>query len=297
MPVSTYADKNAISSILENARKENRKTLSFEFYPFRDESSASQLWETLEKVLEANADFVSLTYGAGGSSQEKSFAVLDRLSGQVPTIGHLTAVGATLAGTASIIKRYEDLGVASILALRGDSPKDDPTALERGELTTALELLQVAEAVSQLETGVAAFPEKHPESPSLEHDAIVLAKKQQQGAKYAITQLFFNVDSYLRLLDSAKAHSATIEIIPGLMPISNAKQVLRMAQMSGASVPKQLFEQLETASDGEARNIGMDFSIELASKLLESGAPGLHLFTLNRHEGALQIANSLGLVK
>jgi methylenetetrahydrofolate reductase (NADPH) len=297
MPDSTYAGKNPISTLLAKSRSDGRQTLSFEFYPFRDESSANQLWQTLEKILEAEAHFVSLTYGAGGGSQERSFTVLERLATQIPTIGHLTAVGASTAGTASIIKRYEDLGVASILALRGDSPKDDPTALERGELSTALQLLDVASSVSNLETGVAAFPEKHPESPTLEHDAELLVKKQAAGAKYAITQLFFEVDSYLELLRCTAERGVTLEIIPGLMPIANAKQVIRMAQMSGAAIPKLLLGKLENATENEAKAIGMDFSIELAGKLLDAGAPGLHLFTLNRHEGALQIAREVGLAR
>ncbi len=293
---SSYSSGDAISKILADARSVGRPTLSFEFYPFRDETSAAQLWQTLDLLLAAKADFVSLTYGAGGSSQEKSFAVLERMAPQVATIGHLTAVGSSKVGTASTIRRFEDLGVASILALRGDSPKDDPTALERGELTTALELLDVAAKESKLETGVAAFPEKHPESASLAHDANLLRLKELAGAKYAITQLFFSVEAYLNLVETVRQQGVTIEIIPGLMPIANAKQVLRMAEMSGAIVPQKLLEALHGATESEARTIGMQFSIDLASKLLAAKAPGLHLFTLNRHESAMKIAKEIGIV-
>lgn len=297
MSESSLASGNSISSILADARKQARPTLSFEFYPFRDEASSHELWNTFDAVLEAGADFASLTYGAGGSSREKSFAVLERLAPQIATIGHLTAVGASAVGTASTIHRFEDLGVASILALRGDPPKNDPAALERGELTTALELLEVTAKESNLESGVAAFPEKHPESPTLAHDCQLLRKKELAGAKYAITQLFFSVAAYQELLDTARLQGVELEIIPGIMPISSANQVQRMVEMSGASVPTELLNRLDGASEFEARIIGMDFSIELASQLLEVNAPGLHLFTLNRHKGALQIAEEVGLVR
>jgi methylenetetrahydrofolate reductase (NADPH) len=289
------APRQNIASILAHAKQRGRQTLSFEFYPFRDEAGSTTLWDTLERVQQAGADFVSLTYGAGGTSQERSFEVLKRMAPQLPTIGHLTAVGSSAASTRDIIHRYEDLGVASILALRGDSPKDDPDALARGELSTALELVELVAANSDLETGVAAFPEKHPESPDLAHDARLLARKGEAGARYAITQLFFTVEAYVELLAANRAAGATLEVIPGLMPISNAKQVLRMAEMSGASIPQPLLAKLSDLDETAARVAGMRYCVELAAELLAAGAPGLHIFTLNRHEGALQIAREVGL--
>ena len=284
-----------IADLLARAKADNRQTLSFEFFPFRDSEAAITLWRTFDLALDAGAEFVSLTYGAGGSSQERSFEVLERMAPQISTIGHLTAVGATRSGTEATIRRFEGLGVASVLALRGDSPKGDPDALARGEISTALELLELVANCSSLETGVAAFPEKHPESPSLEHDAEVLKLKQAAGAKYAITQLFFTVDAYLDLLAANRAAGVEIDVIPGVMPISNTKQVLRMAEMSGAKVPDRLVQALDGLDDAAARKVGMDFSVQLAGELLRVGAPGVHLFTLNRHEGALQIAREIGL--
>jgi methylenetetrahydrofolate reductase (NADPH) len=204
-------------------------------------------------------------------------------------------VGATRASTHDTIRRFEAAGVASLLALRGDSPKANPNALAEGELKTALELVELAQQVSSLEVGVAAFPEGHPESPDLAHDAMVLALKAGAGAKYAMTQLFFNLDAYFALIESARVAGAAIPVIPGLMPIHNAKQVIRMAAMSGASIPANLLSKLEDADESSARKIGMDFTINLGAKLLDSGAPGLHIFTLNQSAAALELARGVGL--
>lgn len=281
-----------------NARKiSGEKTLSYEFYPPRDEAAEATLWATFETLASVGADFVSVTYGAGGSNQDRTLAVTERMAPQITTIGHLTCIGSSRAHSLEIIRRFEDHGVASILALRGDSPKDNPNALAEGELKTALELVELVKENTGLEVGVAAFPEKHAESPDLAHDAKILKLKQNAGADYAITQLFFTLDAYLELLAENDRTGATLPIIPGLMPINNAKQVLRMAQMSNAKVPRQLYEQLNEADDAKARAIGMDYTIELGQKLLTAGAPGLHIFTLNQSVAALELARGVGLVR
>jgi methylenetetrahydrofolate reductase (NADPH) len=179
--------------------------------------------------------------------------------------------------------------------LRGDPPLNDPQVLAVGEMKTALDLVQLAKSVSSLEIGVAAFPEVHPESPSMQHDAEVLRLKQDAGATFAMTQLFFSVEAYLRLVSAAESAGSVMPIVPGLMPISNAAKVLRMAQMSGADVPRELLEKLENASESDARVIGMDYSVKLANDLLQAGAPGLHIFTLNYSKAALEVARGCGL--
>ena len=143
---------------------------------------------------------------------------------------------------------------------------------------------------------MAAFPEVHPESDSLEHDARVLALKQAAGASYAMTQLFFGVEHYNEMLAAGADAGVNIPIVPGLMPVSNAKQLLRMAAMSGAAVPAELASQLETADEATGRRIGMDFTIQLGRDLLAAGAPGLHIFTLNKSEAALELAAGVGLI-
>jgi methylenetetrahydrofolate reductase (NADPH) len=270
-------------------------SLSFEFFPPRD-GAEDTMWETFAAVLDAKADFVSVTYGAGGSNQAKSFEVLDRMAPEILTVGHLTCVGATRASARATIARFEQAGVRSVLALRGDAPKDDPNALEKGQLKTALELVELVHEETGLEVGVAAFPEGHPESENLEHDSKVLWMKQAAGASYAMTQLFFGVEHYTGLVADSAEVGVMLPIIPGLMPVSNAKQLLRMAAMSGAKVPADLAQKLESADEATARAIGMEYTIQLGRDLLAAGAPGLHIFTLNKAEAALELAAGVGLI-
>lgn len=273
-------------------------SLSFEFFPPKDEAAEARLWAAFEALKQVNPDFVSVTYGAGGSNRETSLAIVERMAKDVLTIGHLTCVGSSIESSIEIIRAFENAGVGSILALRGDSPKDQPDALESGEIKTALELVDLIAHQTELEIGVAAFPEVHPESPDLAHDATVLSLKEQAGASYAITQLFFSVEAYLALLDANEAAGAGfLPIIPGLMPIANAKQVIRMAQMSGAAIPEELLHQLADADDATAREIGMAYSIKLARDLVAAGAPGLHIFSLNHHEAAIELARGAGLCR
>ncbi|MEO0024450.1 MAG: hypothetical protein RL196_891 [Actinomycetota bacterium] len=286
---------SSVTELIKDRHADAAPTLSFEFFPPKDQAGEASLWRTFDDVREAGADFVSVTYGAGGSNSARTLSIVEQMAPQITTVGHLTAVGATRAGTADTIRRFEAAGVKSLLAIRGDAPKDNPNALAEGELKTALGLVELAHEVSALEVGVGAFPEVHPESPDMAHDSKVLALKQSAGASFAITQLFFSLDAYLALRGSADAAGATLPIVPGLMPINNAKQVIRMAAMSGASIPADLMTQLELADEAEARRIGMQFTIDLGLKLLESGAPGLHIFTLNQSAAALELARGIGL--
>ena len=273
-------------------------TLSFEFFPPKDEVGETNLWDAFDRLMSVSPDYVSVTYGAGGSNRERSLAVVERMSKQVLTVGHLTCVGATKQSTLEIIRFFEQVGVGAILALRGDSPKDDPDALNKGELKTALELVELVREATSLEVGVAAFPEVHPESPNMQHDSKVLALKQAAGAQFAVTQLFFSVKAYTDLVFSARAAGASLPIVPGVMPISNAKQVVRMAELSGAAIPAELLAKFERAKDEtQSREIGMAFSIELAKELLAAGAPGIHIFTLNHHAAAIELARGAGLCR
>lgn len=287
-----------ISEISAARRNGAEPTLSFEFFPPKDEVGEANLWNAFEKLLEVSPDYVSVTYGAGGSNRERSLAVVERMSKQVLTIGHLTCVGATKSSTLEIVKFFEQVGVGAILALRGDSPKDDPDALSKGELKTALELVDLVREATDLEVGVAAFPEVHPESPNMEHDSKVLALKQASGAKFAVTQLFFSVQAYTDLVASAQAAGASLPIIPGVMPISNAKQIVRMAELSGAAIPDELLAKFDQTDDeDQAREIGMAYSTQLAKDLVAAGAPGIHIFTLNHHAAALELARGAGLCR
>lgn len=297
-PTSSQAlEASNVSEVISQSVLKDQPTLSFEFFPPKDEEGESTLWKSFDKLLEASPDFVSVTYGAGGSNRETSLAVVDRMAKQVMTIGHLTCVGSSRASTREVIKRFEAAGVHSILALRGDPPRDNPRALDDGELKTALDLVELVISETDLEVGVAAFPEGHPESPTLAHDAKVLALKQAAGAKYAMTQLFFTVEAYTDLVATSRAAGATLPIIPGLMPIGNAAKVVRMAEMSGAKLPLELLKKLDGADEATARIIGMEYSIKLAQDLIAAGAPGLHLFALNFSKAALEVARGAGLCR
>lgn len=288
----------SISAVSKARMALGEPTLSFEFFPPKDDAGEATLWNSFEKLLEVSPDFVSVTYGAGGSNRERSLAVVDKMAKEVLTIGHLTCVGASRESTTEIIRRFESAGVGAILALRGDSPKDDPDALQKGELKSALELVDLVHEETSLEVGVAAFPEVHPESPDMAHDSRVLNLKQIAGASFAVTQLFFSVDAYNKLVESAEAAGAVIPIVPGLMPISNAKQVVRMAELSGAKIPDDLLAKFESArDDAHAREIGMEYSIKLAVDLVAAGAPGIHIFSLNSHVAAIELARAAGLCR
>ena len=286
-----------VSEVISQSVLKDQPTLSFEFFPPKDAEGEQTLWKSFDKLLEVSPDFVSVTYGAGGSNRETSLAVVDRMAKQVMTIGHLTCVGSSKASTREVIKRFEAAGVHSILALRGDPPRDNPHALDHGELKTALDLVNLVIAETDLEVGVAAFPEGHPESPDLAHDAKVLSLKQAAGAKYAMTQLFFTVEAYTDLVATSRAAGATLPIIPGLMPIGNAAKVVRMAEMSGAKLPEELLKKLDGTDEATSRIIGMEYSIKLAQDLIAAGAPGLHLFALNFSKAALEVARGAGLCR
>ena len=281
---------------MQRLRTVGNPTISFEFFPPKTEVGFDSLHATFSELSKFNPDFVSVTYGAMGSNQEVSLAVVREFAPQVPTIAHLTCVGATEANIKSLLEQYEELGVAGVLALRGDVPASfdgDPL----GDFQHADQLLALAKNASDMVIGVAAFPEKHPESTSLEADLDVLVRKQELGAELAMTQLFFDLQAYFDLVANASLAGVNIPIVPGLMPISNAKQVLRMAEMSGAKIPEQLLADLTSASSEEdARRIGMKFSIELGRKLLEGGAPGLHVFTLNHHLAASELLEGISVI-
>ena len=226
---------------------QSRPTISFEFFPPKDETGFENLRVSFEHLMALDPDFISVTYGAMGSNQDRSIAVVQEFAMRVPTIAHLTCIGATRSNLQELLATYAASGVAGILALRGDIPKDfvgEPL----GDFKRATDLVHLVRETN-FEIGVAAFPEKHPESSSLEHDLKVLKIKQDSGSSFAMTQLFFDIDAYFKLVNSARGAGVIIPILPGLMPIANAKQVLRMAEMSGASVPEELVAALNSAKN------------------------------------------------
>ena len=278
-----------------------RRSFSFELFPPKTAEGERVLWQTVREIEALRPTFVSVTYGAGGSTQDRTV----RLTGEIAAdttltpVGHLTCVGASRDELRDVIGRYAAVGVTSLLALRGDPPTglDTPWQPHPGGLTQAVELVELIRSLGSFSVGVAAFPEGHPESPSLEQDARVLALKQRAGAEFAITQLFFRVSDYERLVETAAAAGCTMPIVPGIMPVTNVAQIERFAALSGAVFPPDLAERFHAiADDAEAvTELGVEVAAQMCQDLLDLGAPGLHFYTLNRSRSTIEVYEALGL--
>lgn len=280
---------------------QGRRSFSFELFPPKTDEGERLLWQTVREIEELSPTFVSVTYGAGGSTQDRTV----RLTGEIARdttltpVAHLTCVGAGVEDLRAVIDAYAAEGVQTILALRGDPPTGLGTSWEPhpGGLEHAIELVELIRSRGNFSIGVAAFPEGHPESPSLEHDARILADKQRAGADFAITQLFFQVDDYTRMIDMAAAQGCTMPIIPGIMPVTNVSQIERFADLSGAVFPAGLAERFQAvADDPEAViELGVEVAADMCQRLLDAGAPGLHFYTLNRSRSTIEVYEALGL--
>ncbi len=274
----------------------NRSTLSFEFFPPRDDAAAAALEPVVDALVSIRPDFVSVTYGAGGSNQSRSFEMVGSLASRVPTIGHLTCVGASAADLVKAVHTLEELGAEAILALRGDVPAARPEVADLTELHSALELMALINENSTIELGVAAFPERHPDSPSIEHDIEVLLKKQAAGATFAITQLFFFAEDYLSFAAKARAAGVKVPIMPGILPIASIAQVERMTKLSHSKKPDSLIEAMQSvATDEQAEELGYQYTLSMCRELLEAGVPGLHIFCLNQASTPLRLVEDLQL--
>jgi methylenetetrahydrofolate reductase (NADPH) len=277
------------------------RSFSFEFFPPKDDAGEEVLWTSIRRLETLAPTFVSVTYGAGGSTRDRTVRITGRIAADttLTPVGHLTCVSASSSDLRRVVGEYAAAGVRNILALRGDPPggPGQPWAAHPSGLNHAVDLVRLVRRLGRFDVGVATSPYRHPESPDLEHDARVLAMKADAGARFAITQLFFDADAYFRLLERADRHGATIPIIPGLMPITNVAQIERFAVLSGTPVPEQLTRRLHAVADDPAavRAVGMEAATRLADDLLAGGAPGLHFYTLNRSTATLEIYRNLGL--
>ena len=272
------------------------RTLSFEFFPPKSASAQMTLGRTVAELAPLGPDFVSITYGAGGSDRYRTADVVGwmRRETDVEPMAHLTCVGQTRTDVAALLVEYRRMGVENILALGGDLPADG--SAPAGDYRFALDLLADVATTGSFSVGVAAHPEVHPRSPDRATDRKHLADKLRI-ADFAITQFFFDVEHYTRLVDELAALGVDKPIVPGIMPVTNLAQIHRMAKMSGSKVPSWLVDRLESArTDAEAKRIGIELASALCTDLIDAGAPGLHLYTLNRSEVAKQIRVNLGSV-
>ena len=275
------------------------RTVSFEFFPPKTDEGDQLLREALNDLEPLHPSFVSVTYGAGGSTRERTHRiVVDLLERSTMTpMAHLTSVSHSRAELRAILERYRDVGVQNILALRGDPPRDNPGA-PPGELEYALELVELVREVGgeQFSVGVAAHPEVHPLSPNRAEDRKHLAAKLV-AADFGITQFFFRVSDYVRMVEELAELDCDTPVIPGIMPVTNVGQIQRMAALSGADFPEEIAQQLHAVKDdpGAVRARGVELATQLCADLLAAGAPGLHFYTLNRSTATREIHAALGL--
>jgi methylenetetrahydrofolate reductase (NADPH) len=277
------------------------RSFSFEFFPPKTDVGETKLWQTLRELECLQPTFASVTYGAGGSTRDRTVRLTERLATEttLTPLAHLTCVGATVEQLTSVIAAYASAGVVNILALRGD-PAAGPGAPwqgTRGGLDHADALVALLRSLGSFSVGVAAFPEGHPESASKSDDAVTLARKADAGATFAITQFFFRVSDYLDLVERTRAIGCEIPILPGVMPVTNIQQIRRFAELSGTHVPEDLAARFAAVADNPSavEALGIELATQLCAQLLDQGAPGLHFYTLNSSTATREIYTNLGL--
>jgi methylenetetrahydrofolate reductase (NADPH) len=274
--------------------------VSFEFFPPGTPAMEETLWHSIQRLAPLAPRFVSVTYGADGSTRDRTHNVVRRIARETGLVSasHLTCVGATRAEVQAIAREYWDEGIRHIVALRGDPPQGmDHYTPHPGGYPYAVDLVRGLREVADFDISVAAYPEVHPEAPSAAFDLDNLKRKLDAGATRAITQFFFDTDCFLRFRDRCVAHGITAPIVPGLLPINKFPQMLRFANMCGASVPAWLHERFEGLDDDEEtrRMIAASLAIEMVDRLQAHGVNEFHFYTLNRAELTYAICYNLGL--
>lgn len=282
----------------------NRKkfSLSFEVFPPKREGNLENLYTTIKELGELKPDFISVTYGAGGSTREKTIEISSRVKNEfnMEVLAHLTCVQSTKDNIAGILDAFKEINVENVLALRGDPPEGAEKFLRTaGGFGYANELVEFVSMHNDFSIGVAGYPEGHIEAPSLQVDMINLKRKVDAGAHFIITQLFYNNDYFYRYRDTIIAMKILLPVIPGIFPITNYNQIKRIISLSGVAIPSVLGDKLEKFKDKpeEIEKYGIEYAVKQAEDLVKNEAQGLHIYCMNRSQTAKQITTVLSLPK
>jgi methylenetetrahydrofolate reductase (NADPH) len=282
--------------------RRGERSFSFEFFPPKDEEGERILWRSISELEPLRPTFVSVTYGAGGATRDRTIAITGRIARETSLLpmAHLTCVGHTTEEIALILQQLGEAGVRNVLALRGDPPGGPGTAWEstEGGVEYAAELVEyICSHAEELSVGVAAFPEGHRDAESVDRDAQVMKAKRDAGAEFAVTEMVLRASDYFGLVERCRAIGVDFPIVPGIMPILNLNSMKRMVELSGREMPDDTLARILPLEDDPAavRAEGMQIATELCDELLAGGAPGLHFYTLNRSKATREIFEALKL--
>ena len=283
---------------IDQALDEVRPCFSFEFFPPKTDEGMENLWNALSELRHDEPTYVSVTYGAGGTTRDRTIDITKRIKSElgIEAMAHFTCVGATVDELRKTLDEMRDSGIENVLALRGDPPQgEDEWKATEGGLSYSTELAQLINDNYDFTIGAACFPEVHIASPSLEQDLDVLKKKVAAGVTFVITQLFFDNDLYFDFVDKAHAAGIDVPIIPGIMPIAGYEQIKRITKMCGATLPDTLQRELDVRKDNPEAitDLGVAYATLQCSELLARGAPGIHFYTLNKSPATRSILAAL----
>lgn len=284
--------------MIQELFSQKRPTLSFEVFPPKKDGEFEAAFEVLDELATLHPDFISVTYGAGGSKSKKTIEIASYIHNKlsIPALAHLTCVGSTKADILQICSQLKDANISNVLALRGDRPKDmSDEQFESREFYHATDLMHFLQSETGMNFAGACYPEKHYESFSLESDLNHLKEKQDAGAKFFITQLFFDNDYFYNFREKAEKKGITIPICAGIMPITTAKQLGTTVSLSGSSVPKALADIIATYGENpeDMRKAGIDYAIRQIRDLKENNIDGIHIYTMNKPKTAASIVENI----